>query len=347
MKPLKEAMPENLLLRRVTGNKGLGLIAASPFRVGDEVLRDEPLAVFPPTACWFGEDDEAIVERLAPDERKRVMGLADSFHSPPTVAGIIRTNSIPLTLGSEDKDASSRGLFPLACRLNHACAGASNSRFVWRDDLQCLLVMAMREISQGEEVTVTYKKGYAPLEQRQADLRRDFNFCCACAVCTREPGRRASDDFRLTRVQTLLHKVPDVGYESPGSALSMCEQALTLLRLVGIDTPLDLGAVHYMAYQMAKAVGDRTRAARHMEQTWECAVLAWGSSAPLVASYAAKMQACNVLYIGNMTGRLIDSDDISQKFACSMHACRAAQQGLCASDAGTGEGRVGGGRNTL
>ena len=149
---------------------------------------------------------------------------------------------------------------------------------------QCLLVMAMREISQGEEVTVTYKKGYAPLEQRQADLRRDFNFCCACAVCTREPGRRASDDFRLTRVQTLLDKVPDVGftvvivkaqptpaadarahahahaihararththahtrtrrYESPGNALSMCEQALTLLRLVGIDTPLDLGAV--------------------------------------------------------------------------------------------------------
>jgi len=104
--------------------------------VGDEVLRDEPLAVFPPTACWSGEDDEAIVERLAPDERKRVMGLADAFHSPPTVAGIIRTNSIPLTLGSEDKDASSRGLFPLACRLNHACAGASNSRFVWRDDLQ-------------------------------------------------------------------------------------------------------------------------------------------------------------------------------------------------------------------
>ena len=144
--------------------------------------------------------------------------------------------------------------------------------------------MAMREISQGEEVTVTYKKGYAPLEQRQADLRRDFNFCCACAVCTREPGRRASDDFRLTRVQTLLDKVPDVGftvvivkaqptpaadarahahahaihararththahtrtrrYESPGSALSMCEQALTLLRLVGVDTPLDLGAV--------------------------------------------------------------------------------------------------------
>ena len=38
--------------------------------VGDEVLRDEPLAVFPPTACWSGEDDEAIVERLAPDERK-------------------------------------------------------------------------------------------------------------------------------------------------------------------------------------------------------------------------------------------------------------------------------------
>ena len=35
MKPLKEAMPENLLLRPVTGNKGLGLIAASPFH-GDQ-----------------------------------------------------------------------------------------------------------------------------------------------------------------------------------------------------------------------------------------------------------------------------------------------------------------------
>ena len=59
------------------------------------------------------------------------------------------------------------------------------------------------------------------------------------------------------------------------------------------------------------------------------------------------LQACNVLYIGNMTGRLIDSDDISQKFACSMHVCRAAQQGLCASDGCTGKGRVGGGRDTV
>ena len=63
-----------------------------------------------------------------------------------------------------------------------------------------------------------------------------------------------------------------------------------LFHYMAYQTGMYMWQVHNMAYQMAKAVGDRTRAARHMEQTWECAVLAWGSSAPLVASYAAKMQ---------------------------------------------------------
>ena len=49
----------------------------------------------------------------------------------------------------------------------------------------------------------------------------------------------------------------------------------------GLDTPLDLGAVHNQAFLLAMELGNRTAAAMHVHETWRCARLAWCLSVPI------------------------------------------------------------------
>lgn len=118
------------------------LFARKPYAVGDEILREEPLVVLDAINSLHITDEHHI-QHLSPEKSTAIWQLSDSSqgasHRPPTLPGIIRTNCIPLTRKNESKDESGRGLFALTCRINHACAGASNARFVWRHDLQVRL----------------------------------------------------------------------------------------------------------------------------------------------------------------------------------------------------------------
>jgi hypothetical protein len=53
----------------------------------------------------------------------------------------------------------------------------------------------------------------------------------------------------------------------------------------GLDTPLDLGAVHNQAFLLAMELGNRSAAAMHMHETWRCARLAWCLSVPIFVSW--------------------------------------------------------------
>jgi hypothetical protein len=63
--------------------------------------------------------------------------------------GIFATNAIPITNGA--------ALFAQTCRVNHSCS--PNARYTWRADLGRELVVALKPIAAGEEVTVQYIGG--------------------------------------------------------------------------------------------------------------------------------------------------------------------------------------------
>lgn len=73
------------------------------------------------------------------------------------------------------------GCAPSASFLNHSCA--SNCRFQV-DEHGFLRVFTVAPVRRGEELTIPYVDPSLPRERRQAKLRADYFFVCACPLCT-------------------------------------------------------------------------------------------------------------------------------------------------------------------
>ena len=51
---------------------------------------------------------------------------------------------------------SNVGLFPMMARLNHGCSGAFNSVYSWREREGVLVVHALKDIKNGDELLTAY-----------------------------------------------------------------------------------------------------------------------------------------------------------------------------------------------
>ncbi|XP_014600926.1 PREDICTED: protein msta, isoform B-like [Polistes canadensis] len=98
------------------------------------------------------------------------------------VSGIFNTNSFE-TFVVQDKDhyTSLRGLYPLGALLNHACVPNTRHHY---DSQQRLYVIAVRPISAGEEITMTYIDLFWDTILRRQVLSVTKNFCCRCKRCS-------------------------------------------------------------------------------------------------------------------------------------------------------------------
>ena len=275
-----------------SGGRGVGLFARISFATGDEIYREKPLLVYPGNVPSVNRQEANdlmasyvadIFSGLSDATKHAVMDLRDSklYHGSKSLKGIIFTNGIPLASGAAERAA----LFALTCRLNHACK--PNARYFWRDDLDYETVLAQRPIAAGEEITVCYKEGYAPCAVRQAHLLETFGFTCGCLACLQYT---AESDDRMQEIQTLIDEVPRVGYADQRRALKMSERTLRLMHAEGVNTPVDLAVIHYDAYQMALASGDRRKAKSHLQSALDYAKLSEGLTSPLAARHAARLR---------------------------------------------------------
>ena len=138
---------------KAIAGKGKGLVAATKILKGARILSEVPIFRVPRD----NSDIEALerivakeVECLNMDQQRTFFDLTNIYgnaHSRPL--GIARTNVLPL--GSK---ASSGGLFPEASRINHSCR--HNSQNTWNENIGRLTIHALRDIEEGEEVTITY-----------------------------------------------------------------------------------------------------------------------------------------------------------------------------------------------
>ena len=229
-----------------------------------------------------------------------------SLHRGRHVRGIFRTNCLPL--GPLGADSEIWGLFAVACRVNHACK--PNARFLWRSDLQRELLIAMRPIANGEEITVSYspqhalqlaragfgKPGQLPggvgtyneaRAARREYLRTEFNFECGCATCA-VPCEES--DERLFQIGWLLDHVHVIGDADPARALDLCERILCLMAAEDADTPADRGAVHSAALEMSILAGDMDQLREHASAALECVRLCEGATTPSIAVLKGKLR---------------------------------------------------------
>ncbi|KAL2200994.1 hypothetical protein P885DRAFT_65297 [Corynascus similis CBS 632.67] len=214
---LNRTVPASYEMRHIPG-KGMGLIATSHIHRGDLIMANTPSLMIDYRA--FNELTKpqymflqaAAVAHLPPAHAAHLLALSahvtDTSHltREELVDKISATNGFDIDPDDEDPDQhhSFFVLFPEIARMNHDCR--PNAEYRWEGSAEQRLaqsVRAARDISPGEEITLSY---IDPLlsggrAARVARLRRNWGFECACPLCTLEPAARADEsDRRIAQI---------------------------------------------------------------------------------------------------------------------------------------------------
>jgi len=104
---------------------------------------------------------------------------------------------------------------PLTCRLNHSCSSNALSQIRTDGDINDIVVLITRDVTEGEELTFSYTDcRFSVKQDRLLMLENGWHFNCQCEICTLpELGEYESDLNRqkLTQLQGLpteLQKIP-------------------------------------------------------------------------------------------------------------------------------------------
>ncbi|KAM0269036.1 hypothetical protein ACHAQH_009853 [Verticillium albo-atrum] len=260
--------------------KGLGLVAVTKIIKGTRIFSESPLLRVPRSTNSKKRAGKSLakdISTLSDDERQAFFSLYNAFEDEATPElGIVRTNALPL--GS---DASTGGVFVEASRVNHACL--QNAQNSWNEGLQKLTIHSIRDIDEGEEITIMYLRDRTNRAARQLALQRDFRFTCSCELCSLPQSRLGLSDARLNEIQRLDGSIGD-GMQILASPLQALHDVCKLLRLCeeeGIDDAT-VSRAYYDAFQIAIFNGDLARARVFAERAAATRVVVEGDDSPTV-----------------------------------------------------------------
>ena len=125
-------------------------------------------------------DIESGFRLLSPSQQEEFMSLHDFRFPSETeqshLLTIFRSNAYNT---GDDRI----GLFPKTARINHSCR--PNSGNWWSGNMQRRVIYAMRDIEEGEEITVSYIPLLKSTKERQTRLAQ-YGFECDCVACAQE-----------------------------------------------------------------------------------------------------------------------------------------------------------------
>ncbi|KAF8591720.1 SET domain-containing protein [Ramaria rubella] len=166
--------------------KGKGLFATHAIQLGQLIVVERPSTLMPTVIPMPGNITlegfyRRILDYLTKKDRQIVLSLANcKGPEHPTLAGIIATNGIKISLKGGTEDYA--GLFPTISRVNHSCGPNSAWRFNYNTFTLCLY--ATRNIPSGTEITAAYLSPGWSGAKRLYELNRRYKFTCTCPYCT-------------------------------------------------------------------------------------------------------------------------------------------------------------------
>ncbi len=212
--PIDKAETSCLRIKNIR-EKGKGCVAARAVPRGEPVARERALLVMPRTCLSPRQFVNAATNTMTPNQRAAFFGLHNCNEADPNDAlSIISTNSFFIP-GVPGHDVLYSAVFENFSRLNHrcrifasfrsACPGNNkrgapsccpNAMFRWNRGTFSGEIRALRPISAGEEVTISYFQGImepgAVTHKRQKFLLECYNFKCACPVCASKVRDRSA-----------------------------------------------------------------------------------------------------------------------------------------------------------
>ncbi|KAF4338330.1 SET domain protein [Fusarium beomiforme] len=303
-----------IALREIAG-KGNGLIATQKIIKGTRILSEEPIIRVPEDVTDRPALRASIrrqVDALPSDKRQAFLAMCNIYPGDANsqYLGIIRTNALPMDNGS--------GIFLAACRINHACD--NNAQKGWNDGIKRHTVHALRDIDEGEEITITYVGVLNNRRTRQEALRKKFKFTCLCHLCSLPPNLSAESDRRLDEILEMDARIERGGLvgilSDPKRILGYVDRQVQLYNEQGPDDA-GLPRAFFDAAQIAAAHGDLARSRIFTERAAAGWLVLQGNDSPQVlqTQQLARNPSSHATY-GNSTAWKTAADDVPQGLDC-------------------------------
>jgi hypothetical protein len=280
--PRKDNSTPKLYILTSLPGKGQGLIAVQDISKGTRIMSEKPLFRIPRSGFGMEQPaiEKAIDRKLNLLSQDGQMAFLSLYNNAPggsyPLSGIVKTNALPL-----GTSATEGGLFPEASRINHACV--PNCQHTWNDNIGEETIHAVRSISKGEEITISYADT-GTFESRRRHLKKSFAFDCTCELCSLPEAARAISDKRQSEITRLDELIGD-GSRLISNPDKCLEDVHTLLKLLEAENITDarVPRAYYDALQVAIAHGDQARAKVFAQRAYEARLCCEGDDSPLTA----------------------------------------------------------------
>ncbi|KAF8809293.1 SET domain-containing protein [Phlegmacium glaucopus] len=197
---------------RASPGKGLGMFSRKEISNGEAFFIEYPTVITPYViglsvglpalyADIFGRlSDPVFGEVMDLSYESLISGETKGVHE-----AIMRINALAIKLpvpGGEFSEIDThRAIFLRTSRCNHSCG--PNARWEWDLKRFALVLIAVRDIKEGEEITIPYIAPNMSSTERQDVLSNFYGFHCLCSFCTLPKNtKRQSDLARSTIAST-------------------------------------------------------------------------------------------------------------------------------------------------
>lgn len=246
-----------------TPNKGLAVFAKRMVPAGTAIIIEPALFSIPVPKFVPGrgfplhEMSDAITrsfQHLSPVEQRNFVALhnhrddIESLDEDPTapanLMSIFRTNAYNTGNGMV-------GIFPKIARINHSCR--PNAGNWWSERQQMRIIYAFRDITAGEEVTVSYIPLLKGVNERAKRLEQ-YGFACDCIACTAGLDASKESDRRRWRVEEGLSNLKVKAHDGKSRTEVINKKLLIRAQhLVAIIEDEDILDYHLEATQLIHA----------------------------------------------------------------------------------------------
>jgi hypothetical protein len=155
--------------------------------------------------------------------------------------------------------------------LNHDCRPNAHYYFDWQ--AMTHHVHAIRTISVGEEITVSYIDPVQPVTQRKEYLKSSWGFDCDCSSCTAPAPVALESDNRIDEILDLQQKLTDTDVAFV-DAPAMAELLVSLYEQERLDGPV-ADAYTFAAHEF-NGVGNKWMARKYALKAIEAGLLYGG-----------------------------------------------------------------------
>lgn len=251
--------------------KGKGLVANNLLSPGTLIIDEAALFTTESleNPATIEKDLGAIVKSLPKKDQISFLSLHNNYPGKNPFSNIIRSNGYPLGPSSDIG-----GIFLETARINHSCQ--PNAQHAWNDKLKRMLVHAVRDIQEGEELTLSYIAG-GPSDARKQHIKTYFGFDCRCEACSLPNHEQEISDERLRRASRLDEAIGDPKRvrHLPEKALNDCHALQKIYQEEQIFD-LRLPRLYYDAFQICAMHSDKSRASTFARRARECRIICEG-----------------------------------------------------------------------